>query len=248
MPHTARCSTGYINTRQDASNFADAVGRQVSSETLQLLKDQPQHVLHQQLAAAAIPDQDREEEILIEQDLKMFAMDSSIADPEIFEDYLIVDRDGVVLSSSRAELIGKYFAFPAGTMERIMLRKTIIDFPDQDAASDLLSRNIAFGALIDENKGAVFIMASPRRILAKILRRGFSGNYGEVYLVDSEGRFISEPRWKEEIFDKGWVNPDAASVVGVYAGQHGKADKPSDLPLSVRRVSRRGKRRGIGGI
>ena len=223
-------------TSQDASNFADAVGRQVSSETLQLLKDQPQHVLHQQLAAAAIPEQDREEEILIEQDLKMFAIDSSIADPEIFEDYLIVDRDGVVLSSSRAELIGKYFAFPAGTMERIMLRKTIIDFPDQDIDSDLLSRNIVFGALIDENKGAVFIMASPRRILAKILRRGFSGNYGEVYLVDSEGRFISEPRWKEEIFDRAWVNPDATSVVGVYAGQHGKADKPSDLPLSVRRV------------
>ena len=221
---------------QDASNFADAVGRQVSGETLQLLKDQPQHVLHQQLAAAAIPDQDREEEILIEQDLKMFAMDSSIADPDIFEDYLIVDRDGVVLSSSRAELIGKYFAFPAGAMERIMLRETIIDFPDQDAPSDLLSGNIVFGALIDENKGAVFIMASPRRMLAKILRRGFSGNYGEIYLVDSEGRFISEPRWKEEIFDKGWVNPDATSVVGVYAGQHGKSDKPSDLPLSVRRV------------
>ena len=223
-------------TSQDASNFAEAVGRQVSSETLQMLKDQPQHVLHQQLAAAAIPEQGREEEILIEQDLKMFAMDSSLADPEIFEDYLIMDRDGVVVSSSRAELIGKYFAFPAGTMERIMLRKTIVDFPDRNAAGDLLSQNIVFGALIDENKGAVFIMASPRRMLAKILRRGFSGNYGEVYLVDSEGRFISEPRWKEEIFDRGWVNPDATSVVGAYAGQHGKADQPSNLPLSVRRV------------
>ena len=221
---------------QDASNFAEAVGRQVTSETLQLLKDQPQHVLHQQLAAAAIPEQEREEEILIEQDLKMFAMDSSIADPEIFEDYLIVDHDGVVLSSSRAELIGKYFAFPTGTMERLTLRETIIEFPDRDAASDLLSQNIVFGALIGENKGAVFIMASPRRMLAKILRRGYSGNYGDVYLVDSEGRFISEPRWKEEIFDKGWVNPDTASVVGIYASQRGKADKPSDLPLSVRRV------------
>ena len=129
-------------TRQGVSDFAEAGGRPVTSETLQSLKDQPQHFLHQQLAAAALPEQERAEEILTKQDM-----------------------------------------------------------------------------------------------LAKILRRGFLGNYGEVYLVDSEGRFISEPRWKEQIFDKGWANPDTASVVGMYASQQGKADKPSDLPISVRRVT-----------
>ena len=164
--------------------------------------------------------------------LRTFATDTSIADPDLFENYLIVDQKGIVLSSSRADMIGKYFAFPEDIMARMSTQKTVIIFPDRHANDDLLSQNIVFGSLIAENKGAVFIMASPRRMLSKILRRGYSGNYGEIYMVDTEGRFISEPRWKEEMYDKGWVSSDTPSVVGMSISQTGSVD----LPVSVTRV------------
>ena len=125
---------------------------------------------------------------------------------------------------------------PENIMERMSARKTVINFPDRHVEDDLLSQNIVFGSLIGEDKGAVFIMASPRRMLAKILRRGYSGNYGEIYMVDAEGRFISEPRWKEEMYDRGWVSPETPSVVGMSVSQHGTTAGTDSLPLSVARV------------
>ena len=224
-------------TSRDSVKFAEAIGRQVSDESLQLMKDFPHHALHRQLATTALPARVGDEPGAAAQDLTQFAADTSISNPEIFEDYLVVDADGIVLSSNRAELIGKYFAFPSGTMQRLLTQKTTIEFPDRNAADELLSRNIVFGALIDDGKGAVFIMASPQRMLAKILRRGYSGNYGEVYLVDGEGRFISEPRWKEQVLDQGWLDPDTSSIIGLAAARQGKAAGAGDLPLSVRRVT-----------
>ena len=233
--HSAVLDWLYQSSR-DASNFAEAVSRQVSHETLQLIKDQPDHMLHRNFTTSIIADPENMETVSVEQELKMFAVDSSIADPELFENYMIIDRKGIVISSNRADLIGKFFELPGGTMERMLLQKTIVDFPDWQATDDLLSRNIVFGSLIDDNKGAVFIMASPRRMLSKLLRRGYSGNYGEIYMVDAEGRFISEPRWKEEIYDKGWVSPDTSSVVGMSVSQHGNVGGQTVLPLSVKRV------------
>lgn len=224
-------------TSQDVANFAEAVSRQTSPDALQLLKEFPHHALHKQLAAWAYPGPAAADEDAVEENLKQFAADSTIADPEVFEEYLILDHEGIVISSSRTELIGKYFAMTPGAMERLAAQKTLMNFPDRDATHELLARNIVFGAALDDNKGAVFIMASPTRMLARILRRGYSGNYGEVYLVNGEGRFISEPRWKEQILDQGWAGPDTQSVVGVYAGLQGKAGGPDRMPLSVRRVT-----------
>ena len=226
----------FYQTSRDASNFAEAVSRQVSHETLELIKNQPEHILHREFAASLIADPENMEAVSIEKELKLFAVDSSIADPELFENYMIIDRKGVVISSNRADLIGKLFELPEGTMERMAIQKTIVEFPDRQATDNLLSRNIVFGSMIDDNKGAVFIMASPQRMLSKILRRGYSGNYGEIYMVDAEGRFISEPRWREELFDKGWVSADTATVVGMSVSQHGNASGESALPLSVRGV------------
>ena len=221
---------------QDTSKFAEAVGRQVSNETLQLIKEQPEHMLHGEFAASIITDTEVLESFALEEGLRKFGADTSIANPDLFENYMIVDRKGIVLSSNRADLIGKFFAYPEGFMERMSTRKTVINFPDRHAKDELLSQNIVFGSLIDENKGAVLIMASPRRILAKILRRGYSGNYGEIYMVDAEGRFVSEPRWKEEMYDEGWVGADVPSVVGMSVSQHGKAEGTANLPISVRSV------------
>lgn len=222
---------------QDAVNFANVVSHQTSGDALELLKEFPRHALHKQLAARVFSEPPAVYEGVVEENPDQFASDSSVAAPEVFEDYLVLDNDGIVISSSRTELIGKYFALPPGAMERLLAQKALINFPNRDAASDLLAQNIIFGAALDDSKGAVFIMASPTRMLAKIMRRGYSGNYGEVYLVDGEGRFISEPRWKEQALEQGWAGADPQSLVGVYAGRQGKAAGSGPLPLSVRRVT-----------
>lgn len=220
----------------DAAKFAEAVDRQVSQQTLQLLKEQPGHILHAELAASIITEAEVLETIALEEGMRNFVAGSSIADPELFENYVIVDRKGIVLSSSLADMIGKFFELPGDVVERLQNQRTVINFPDRHANDNLLSQNIVFGSLIDENKGAVFIMASPHRMLAKILRRGYSGNYGEIYIVDTEGRFISEPRWKEDMYDKGWMSKDTSSAVGMAVSQHGNEKQDNELPLSVRRV------------
>ena len=74
-------------------------------------------------------------------------------------------------------------------------------------------------------------------MLATILRRGYLGNYGEIYLVDGDGYFISEPRWKEEMYDKGWLDADTHSVIGLKASRNGTAAGGAGLPLSVRAVT-----------
>ena len=223
-------------TSREADEFADAVGKdmaQASSLWLNNRADPASAVVREETMSAG----GRATDVLPGQELELlFAQDTSIVSQETLNSYLIVGHDGVVLSSNRRELTGKYFPLPEGTMERLQTQKKVILFPNPEAASDLLSQNIVFGSLVGENQGAVFIMASPHRTLAKILRRGYSGNYGEVYLVDAKGHFISEPRWKEAIMEHGRGGPDTRTIVGLYAYQEGKIARAESLPLSVRRV------------
>ena len=220
---------------QDAGNFASAVSRLASSTSLQVLKDSPRHALHRQLAARVFSETAADEN-LVGANPEQFAPGSSVAAPGFSGDYLVLDNDGMVISSNRAELIGDVFALPPGAMEHLLAQRTLVHFPDREASSDLLARNIVFGAALEDNQGAVFIMAPPARMLARILRRGYSGNYGEVYLVDGEGRFISETRWQKQVPDQGRAGPGDQPVVGRYASLQDQADGPDRMPLSVRRV------------
>ncbi len=223
-------------TNQDANNFAAAVSRQLSDESMQVLKRSPWHALHKQLATSAFLETGATGDNPNAENLRRTAPASSSTDPGGFEDYLILDNDGIVISGNEPELIGKQISLPPGTMERLLAQKTLVIFPNRQANNDLIAQRITFGTILDDNKGAVFIMASPTHMLAKILRRGYSGNYGEVYLVDGAGRFISEPRWKEQILDQGWLGPGIQSVVGMPASLRDKAGGPARIPLSVRRV------------
>ena len=130
-------------------------------------------------------------------------------------------------------------------MERIQTppHYRVIYFPNEDAPNELLSRNIVFGALLKENKGAVFFTVSPQHALTNILRRGYSGNYGEIYMVNAHGRFISEPRWREKMSEHGWIASSTSSVVGMTVSQNRNASRP-DFPLSVSNV-RKGETGGV---
>jgi len=222
-------------TTQEATAFAEALSQETLQQTSRWINEADADKLSPVLAGMP-PGAEQSGSGLIDPTLQTLAEQARIAQPEIFDNYLIVDADGIVLSSNRADLTGKYFVLPEGVRERLQTEQTIVNFPNREATDELLSDHIIFGSLIGENKGAVFVTASPKRKLSKILRRGYAGNYGEVYLVDHQGRFISEPRWKEQILDQGWITSATQSIVGMYAAPLGKTGANADLPLSVRRV------------
>ncbi len=197
----------------DVTIFSDAISRRISNDILPELKNNPNHTLHQQLKNV------------------------TIAESQIFENYILTDLNGIVLSSNRTVLIGRYFAFPEGTMEQIQTPPyyRAIHFPRGDENEGLLSQNILFGALLEDNKGAVFFTVSPQSMLSKILRRGYTADYGEIYLVNAEGRFVSENRWKERMVEEHWIPSNASSIVGMTVSQNRNASRPV-FPLSVKNV------------
>ena len=190
-------------TSLEASLLAETISHQVSSEnSLRELRDNPSHPLHQQLRK----------------------LDTS--DSQIFKDYVLVDFDSVVISSNREDLIGKYFELPEDTLEQIQKfpHYQVVHFSQGDEAHELLSGNILFGASLQEKEGAVFFIVSPQTMLTKILRRGYSGDFGEIYMVNSKGQFISGNRWEERMVETGWLASAASSIVGMRVSQNPEGD------------------------
>ena len=214
---------------QDTARFAYTIKYEVPEEDLQSLKSDPHHRLHQRLTTTVLLET---EDMSGEAQPDILA--SAPTDGAAAFDHIVVNAQGVILSSNNEDLIGRSFTPSAEMMARIMANHVAISFPDHTASDELLAQNIVFGALIDDLKGAVFIIAPPQQTLTKILRRGYIGNYGEVYLVDGKGRFISEPRWQEELLER--RNGAGQSVIGSYANQSGA--ETAALPFSVRAATR----------
>ena len=57
---------------RDTSKFAEAIGRQVPEETLQLIKDKPDHILHSELASAVFTDTETNETNVLEERAENF--------------------------------------------------------------------------------------------------------------------------------------------------------------------------------
>ncbi len=208
-------------TNTSAAVFSRVISQRISREGLAEMKDNPAHGQHRQL-----------------RDLIMGS--------QLFSDYILTDLGGRVLSSNNAGLIGKPFAFPdAAVMEQVRTppRRQAVRFPtEQDNADNMFSRNIVFGAALEDDKGAVFFAISPLARLSKILRSGYSSNYGEIYLVDGEGRFLSEIRWKEKMSEQGRIGSVASFVVGMNVAGAGE-----EAPVSLVRVVQGENGRELGG-
>ena len=88
-------------TSQDTVKFAQAASRQLSLASLQALQEFPLQSPERQAAGLARPNVEQADEIAITQSLQQFPESFAMLNPEIVEDYLIVDNTGIVLSSSR---------------------------------------------------------------------------------------------------------------------------------------------------
>ena len=81
----------------------------------------------------------------------------------------------------------------------------------------------------------MFLLASPKKYLAPVFTRSFSGETGEVYMVNSKGQFISEVRWTDQLIEKGRLKPEKDSVMGLKVSKT-LGDFQSPLIYSVTRV------------
>ena len=201
-------------TIQDASVFAEIISRNINPEILTSMQVRPDHPSHRRL-----------EEI-------------SIGASKIFENYILTDLDGVIISSNLRSLIGQRFDVDEATLmqARTMPDHRIVLFPPAEGAPEAFSADIIFGLLLTENKGIAFFTMNSGRALTSILKNGYSGNYGEIYMVNKQGRFVSESRWKETLMDYGWIGSYDGSIVGEYVSQNRNATEP-ELPLSVAEAS-----------
>ncbi len=145
---------------------------------------------------------------------------TGILDSSFFTEYVFTNSAQIVASSSLVNLIGKKFELPQEVLEQIKYSPHQTAYiPQGKHPNPLLTHNILFASRLSKGNGYLFLLASPQRELGGIFRRGFSGNTGEVYMVNSKGQFISEGRWKDTMITRGWLESETASPIGVRVSQ-----------------------------
>ncbi len=161
---------------------------------------------------------------------------SGILDFHQFNDYILTDSELIVVSSNRTKLIGKKFKVPDQIIDR-MKNPPHWDthIPQREQTHSLIGENILFSSTLKGKNGFLFLLTSPKKYLTPVFTRSFSGETGEVYMVNSKGQFISEVRWTDQLVERGWLKSEKDSLMGVRVGEiWGKPQSP--LVHSVARV------------
>ncbi len=161
---------------------------------------------------------------------------TGILDSHRFNDYVLTNSELIVISSNRGELIGKKFEVPGQVlhgMENSPHWGTYI--PQGGPAHPLVRENILFASPLKGKPGFLFLLASPKKSLAPVFTRSFSGETGEVYMVNSEGQFISESRWTDQLIERGWLKSEKDSLAGTRVSETPEKDQ-SPLIHSVDQV------------
>ena len=198
-------------TRLEASLVAGQLSDSVSAEQLRQLQDDPSHPLHQSLRRL------------------------TVVDSEVFQHYILLDREGMVASSDLKDLTGTRLDLPESVREQVYAAPhyQVAHFPQGNESNILLSQSILLGAPLKDRSGAVFFtMPIEDAELTRILRRGYSGNFGEIYMVNAAGRFISENRWKKQMVETGWLETADSPVAGLRVSR----DQEAPLIASVNSV------------
>ena len=161
---------------------------------------------------------------------------SGILNSQRFNDYVLTDKHLTVVSSSHEKLIGEKFEVPDHMIDRMKdYPHWDIHIPQRGQTHFLVRENILFSSTLKGKTGFLFLLASPKKYLTPVFSRSFSGETGEVYMVNSKGQFISEVRWVDELIERGWLKSEKDSLMGVRVSQTGRQSH-SPLIQSVSRV------------
>ena len=165
---------------------------------------------------------------------------TGILNANFFTDYFLTNEKMRVVSSSRRDWVGKKLPLPEEGAKRINTPPyRWVHIPQGDSLlKGWTAQNVLFASrLSSENRGVLFFLVSPQKELEKIFRRSFSGDTGEVYMVNSRGQFITEGRWKDILLKRRWLKSEKDSLPGVEARQVW-GDPNSPLTYAVDHVTK----------
>ena len=146
--------------------------------------------------------------------------ESGILDSHLFSDYILTNSEWIVISGNRTELIGKKLEVPGRVLDRMENPPHWDTYiPQGEQTHPLVSENILFASALKGKLGFLFLLASPKKYLAPVFTRSFSGETGEVYMVNSKGQFISEARWTDQLVERGWLKSEKDSMMGARVSE-----------------------------
>ncbi len=157
-----------------------------------------------------------------------------------FDDYIVTDPDLIIVSSSQTELIGEKFRISNQILNRIKKFPYLdIFFPERKAGQSrpLLDENVLFASALEKGKkGFLFFLVSPQKDLIHLMSHGFYQT-AEVYMVSSQGNFVTSSQRSHELVRKGWLKSGINSVTGIRVSNDMK-NPEAPLSHSVNEVVR----------
>ena len=140
-----------------------------------------------------------------------------------YDGYIVINSDRVVTASCHTELIGKKFEIQDSILDRIQNSKDpVVYMPYEESIHPLIDHSILFASPLERGLGTLFLIVSPKGKLADILNQNFFGETGEIYIVNSQGQFMSEGRWLNKWVNRKGLTSKTDSMVGVRVDQNGK--------------------------
>lgn len=151
----------------------------------------------------------------------------------ISQKYIFLNSKGIIADSDNKALIGKTLKI-SQSMQWQMSKPPYqaVHFISKDSPF-LPIQTVLFGTRLSEGKGTIFFLLNGEMILSQLLKRHFFYNTDEIYVVNINGRFISQSRWMQTIIEKGFVLDD--SIAGLKVSQDPLNDQ-SLLSLPVKQV------------
>ena len=172
---------------------------------------------------------------------------------EDLDGYVLLDLDGTVISSNKSVLVDQNLK---SLVSQRFLKEiqtapyyTAFEVPKAGEKKSLLTNEILLGfQLLKKDKqpyALVILMISPHKKLGAIPHRGFFGNTGEIFAVNSKGRYMTESRWAEKLGELQLVDEKDPSSFGIQVTEdifsHVSLGKSQPFTLAVRQVLKREK-------
>ena len=138
-----------------------------------------------------------------------------LAESKIFQEYFLLNTKGEVVVSHDKFFFGKHLPLPKNILSELSLPPSYTAFQlPLVTEKDLLSKRFSFAVRLKKGQGILIVVISSETV-APILRRGFLGETGEVYIIGPTGHFASEGRYKEKLIELGLIETENQSRVGL---------------------------------
>ena len=141
-----------------------------------------------------------------------------------YVNYFLIDRSGVVISSSQNHLVGKNVSsdLPDKLISQLKGPKaTALIFPENltENKDNLFNKNIILGGYVrshsDENPGFLVIEAPLSGNFSRVIQTGRLKKTGESYVFNGDGYLLSESRFNDQLYEIGLLKKGQNSSLAI---------------------------------